>query len=133
MNRLKPPNSQLRRKFTPKLENIEAKFHPVYDSNRIYGQSDKVKTSLLIHCIGEKAREVYNAFVFSFTEDSRKYNKVLEHFEAYFGPWKNISYSHFKFFKYRQEPSQIFDNYLTEMRKLSSDCDLFELCESLLK
>ena len=86
MNRLKPPNSQLRRKFTPKLENIEAKFHPVYDSNRIYGQSDKVKTSLLIHCIGEKAREVYNAFVFSFTEDSRKYNKVLEHFEAYFGP-----------------------------------------------
>ena len=54
------------------------------------GKSDKVKTRLLLHCIGNKAREVYSTFAFLSTEDSMKYNKVLEHFEAYFGPRKNI-------------------------------------------
>ena len=55
------------------------------------GKSDEVKISLLLHCIGEKVREVYNTFVFSSTEDSMKYNRVLEHFEAYFGLRKDIT------------------------------------------
>ena len=87
---------------------------------------------MLLHCIGEKAREVYNTFAFSSTEDSKKYNKVLGHFEAYIGPRKKFTYSCFKFFAYRQEPGQKFDDYLTEMSKLTSDCDLLELCPSLL-
>ena len=100
------------------------------------GKRDEVKTSLLLHCIGEKVSEVYNTFVFSSAEDSMlsiKYNKVLEQFEAYFEPRKNITYSRFKFFTYRQEPGQTFNDYLTEMRKLSSDFDLLELLESLLR
>ena len=97
------------------------------------GKSEGVKASLLLHCIGEKSREVYNTSVFSSTEDSKKYNKVLGHFEAYIGPLKNITYSCFKFFTYRQEPGQTFDDYLTEMSKLSRDCDLLELRESLLR
>ena len=72
------------------------------------GTSDEVKTSLLLHCTGEKAREVYNTFVFSSTEDSMKYNKVLEHSGAYFGPQKNTTYSCFKFFTNQQEPGQTF-------------------------
>ena len=31
-----------------------------------------------------------------------------------------------------QEPGQTFDDYLTEMRNLSSDCDLLESSEWLL-
>ena len=96
-------------------------------------KSDEVKTSLLLHCFGEKAREVNNTIVFSSTEDSMKYNKVLKYFEAYFGPRKNITYSRFKSFTYRQESDQIFDGYLTEMRKLSSDCNLLAFRESLLR
>ena len=52
------------------------------------GKSDKAKTRLLLPCIEEKTRKVYNTFVFSSTEGSMKYNKVLDHFEAYFGPRK---------------------------------------------
>ena len=39
------------------------------------GKNDKVKINLLLHCIGEKAKEVYNTFVFSSTKDSVKYSK----------------------------------------------------------
>ena len=86
-------------------------------------------TSLLLHCIGEKTREVYNTFVFSSIEDFMKYNKVLEHFEAYFGPWKSITFV----LNFSCIDRKTFDDYLTEMRELSSDCDLFELREWLLR
>ena len=66
---------------------------------KVTSQKFAVTLRWLIH--GEKAREVYNTFVFSSTEDSMKDNKVSEHFEAYFGPRKNITYSRFKFFTYR--------------------------------
>ena len=39
----------------------------------------------------------------------------------------------FKFFTYRQETEQSFDDYMTELRKLSSDCELEGLRESLLR
>ena len=96
------------------------------------GKNEKVKINLLLHCIGEKAKVVYNTFVFSSTKDSIKYNKGQEHFEAYFGPRKNITYSSFKFFTYRQVLGQTFD-YYTEMRKLTSGCDLIQFGESLLR
>ena len=117
MDRLKPPNSlslegNLRQNWKTWKQNFTL-FMTVAECN---GKSHEVKTSLC-----------------SSTEDSMKYNKVLEHFEAYFGPRKNITYSRFKFFLYRQEPGQTFDDYLTEIRKLSSDCDLFKLHESFLR
>ena len=96
-------------------------------------KAEQVKTSLLLHCIGERAREVYNSFTFQSEADSMNYTKVLEQFEAYFGPCKNVTYSRFKFFTYRQELGQSFDDYHNEMRKLSVDCELLELRESLLK
>ena len=58
-----------------------------------------------------------------------KYNKVLEHFEAYFGPWKNITFV----LNFSHIDRKTFDDYLTKMRELSSDCDLFELREWLLR
>ena len=117
MDKFKPPNSlslegNLLQNWKTWKQNFTL-FTTVIECN---GKSDKVKTSLC-----------------SSTEDSMKYNKILEHFEAYFGPRKNITYSRFKFFTYRQEPGQTFDDYLIEMRKLSSDCDLFKLRKSLLR
>ena len=96
-------------------------------------KAEQVKTSLLLHCIGERAREVYNSFTFQSEADSMNYTKVVEQFEAYFGPRRNVTYSRFKFFTYRQELGQSFDDYHNEMRKLSVDCKLLELRESLLK
>ena len=94
---------------------------------------DTVKSSLLLHCIGERAREVYSTFNFSTTADSIKLEKIMEQFQAYFNPRKNITYSQFKFFTYRQEIGQSFDDYMTELRKLSSNCELEDLRESLLR
>ena len=62
-----------------------------------------------------------------------KLEKIMEQFEAYFNPRKNITYSRFKFFTYRQETGQSFDDYTTELKKLSSDFELEGLRESQLR
>ena len=65
--------------------------------------------------------------------DEMKLEKIMEQFETYFNPRKNITYSRFKFFTYGQEIGQCFDDYMPELRKLSSDCELEGLGESLLR
>ena len=92
MDRLKPPEENLLQNW----KTWKQSFTLFMTATEYNDKSDEVKTRLLLHCIGEKAREVFSSFVFS----SLKYNKVLEHFEAHFGPRKNITYSRFKFFRY---------------------------------
>ena len=75
-----------------------------------------VKSSLLLHCIGEKAREIYDTLTFDVADDNMKLDKILEKFEAYLAPRKNITYSRYKFLTYRQEEGQSFSKYLTAIR-----------------
>ena len=58
---------------------------------------DNVKGSLLLCCIGEQAKEVYNTFNISTTANSIKLETIIEQFEVYFNPRRNITYFRFKF------------------------------------
>ena len=61
------------------------------------GKSDIVKSSILLHCIGKPAKDVYNTFTFDNAEDNMKYDKIVEKFDAYFSPRKNLTFLHFTF------------------------------------
>ena len=80
----------------------------------------------MLHCIGDWARELDNTFNFSTTADLMK----LE-FESYFNPRKK--YYRFVVQIFYHLLGQFFDDYLTELRKLSSDCELGDLQELLLR
>ena len=58
---------------------------------------------------------------------------IIKQFKEYFNPRKNITYSWFKFVTYRQEIGQSFDDYMTEIRNLGSDCELEGLQELFLR
>ena len=79
MDRLKPPNSlSLKGNLLQNWKTWKQSFILFMTATEYNGKSDEVKTSLLLHCIEEKFREVYNTFVYSSIVDSMKYNKVLE-------------------------------------------------------
>ena len=40
-------------------------------------KSDKMKSSILLHCIGEKGRAIYNCFTFKSNDDKMKFSKYL--------------------------------------------------------
>ena len=96
-------------------------------------KNDKMKSSLLLHCIGPKAREIYDTLTFDEADDNMKLDKIMEKFEAYVAPRKNITYSRYKFLTFRQEEGQKFNAYLSEMKRLSHDCELGDKEASILR
>ena len=96
-------------------------------------KSDLVKSSILLTCIGKKGQEIYNTFSFDNVDDNMKFNIIIEKFDEYCSPRKNITFQRYKFFTCRQKEGQSFDQFVTELKKLSQDCEFGELCNSLIR
>ena len=64
-------------------------------------KSDKVKTSILLTCIGSKGREIYETFAFAEEGDKLKLKPVLEKFTEYCNPRKNITILRHQVFTYK--------------------------------
>ena len=96
-------------------------------------KSDKVQTSILLMCIGQKGRDVYNTFTFTTPDDKLKLKPVLEIFTEYCQPRKNITFLRYKFFSCRQKDGQLFDDFVTDLKKLSAECEFSELNDSLVR
>ena len=58
---------------------------------------------------------------------------VLEKFSQYCKPRKNITVLRHKFFTYRQQEGQNFHYFVTELKKLISECEFETLYDSLIK
>ena len=54
-------------------------------------KSDKIKTSILLTCIGPKGRDIYETFTFKQDTDKLKLKSVIEKFMSYCNPRKNIT------------------------------------------
>lgn len=90
------------------------------------GKTDKVKIAVLLNLLGDEALQVYNTFEYDAGEDSNKLETVLDKFEAYCNPIKNMVYEHYKFFKRDQNPNETVDQFVTALRQLASTCEFKE-------
>ena len=61
------------------------------------GKSDKIKTSILLTCIGEQGRDIYQTFEFT-GADNMKLEPVLSKFSSYCNPRSNKTICRHKFF-----------------------------------
>ena len=96
-------------------------------------KSDAVKTSRLLTAIGSRARDVYYTFTFDAEGDNMKLKKVIEKFDEYMSPRKNITYMRYRFFSYNQLDGQSVDEYVTELKSRSEHCEFGELKNSLVR
>ena len=96
-------------------------------------KSDKIKSSILLHCIGEKGREIYNCFTVEPNDDKMKFSEILEKFHEYCNPRKNLTFLRYKFLTYRQKEGESFDDFVTQLKNLSTDCEFGELKDSLIR
>ena len=55
------------------------------------GQNGKVKTSVLLTCVGQKGRETYETFNFDNRGDEMRLASVLQKFSEHCSPRKNIT------------------------------------------
>ena len=78
-------------------------------------KDDKIKTCILLSCIGSKGCKVYGTFDFAEPDDAKKLNVILEMFDTYCQPKKNITISQHKFFTNKQQEGQTFSDFVTAL------------------
>ena len=93
----------------------------------------KVQTSILLTCIGAKGRDIYSTFTFEPDADKHVLGRVVEKFDTYCQPRKNLTFLRNRFFTCRQTSGQRFDDYVTELRQRSKDCEFGDICDSLIR
>ncbi|KAL7870688.1 hypothetical protein SRHO_G00081850 [Serrasalmus rhombeus] len=81
---------------------------------------------------GDEALEVYNNFMFE-EGDEMKLDTIIEKFEAYCIPKRNVTYERHRFFTCVKKPGETIDQYVTELRNRSKSCEFGELTDSLIK
>jgi hypothetical protein len=91
-----------------------------------------MKISILLTCIGKQGREIYNTFQFVEGEEM-KFKVVVQMFQDYCSPRKNIRFMRHKFFTCKQRDGQSFDEFVTELKKRSAECEFEALRESLIR
>ena len=97
------------------------------------GKYGKVKTLVLLTCIGQKGRQIYEAFNSGSPDDEMGLASVLQKFSKYCNPRKNITILRHKFFKYRQHEGQNFHGFVTELKKHGSECEFETLRDYLIR
>ena len=87
-------------------------------------KSEQVQVATLLTVIGEEAREVYSTFTgWAAVGDSSKIDPVLNKFEEYCKPRKNIPFERYRFNRRTQESGESYDQYRTSLRQLAESCD----------
>ena len=113
-------------------ESFKQSFDIYSDALELSAKSQKTQIGVLLHCIGKRGQQIFQTLTFDPPEDKDTYKKVVEKFDAEFSPRKNVTYERFKFNTCSQASGQCIEDYITELRKLSSSCEFGTLCSSLI-
>jgi len=93
-------------------------------------KEEAMQVATLLTVIGEEAREVYTTFTWSTAGDKTKIQKVLDKFQEYCQPFKNIPFERYKFNRRAQEMGESYDQYRTCLRKLADECQFGTITEA---
>lgn len=85
-------------------------------------KDDEVKVALLLNCIGDEGLDVFNNFSLSET-NKKNYQKVIEEFDSYMIPKKNIIYERYVFNIRVQKEGEVFESFLQDLKSLVKTCE----------
>ncbi|KAJ8019064.1 hypothetical protein HOLleu_42587 [Holothuria leucospilota] len=96
MDRLSPPPKlQMEGNLSENWKRFKQQFLLYLTSAGYEGKEAKIKTSLLLHVIGEEALDIYNTFTFTNDAEGNPTNMnleiVMDKFQNYCTPKKNIT------------------------------------------
>ena len=78
----------------------------------------------LLAVIGKEANKVFRTFVWSSEGDDKKIEVALKQCEDYCIPRQNVTYERFCLFTRDQAPTENVDQYMMELRRIASNCNL---------
>ncbi|XP_076666560.1 uncharacterized protein LOC143368070 [Andrena cerasifolii] len=98
------------------------RFEIYLTANDFQQKSDEIKVAMLLNTIGEEGIEIFNNFDFS-DDDRKTYDLIIQRFDTYLLPKKNVVYERYVFYKRNQEVNEPIENFVKDLKKLSQSCE----------
>ena len=98
-------------------------------------KNEEEKIALFLHVAKSSAIEVYNTFAFDSTDEanSETFANVLDKFEKYGNPKKNITYERYISFIHNQERGEPVESFVKDLMLKAKTCEFLTLRDSLTK
>ena len=96
-------------------------------------QDSKKRVATLLTIIGKEAVNIFNTFKWNSEEEKENITKVIEKFDEYCIPRKNLTYERYVFNTRKQNDTENIDDYVTSLKLLASNCEYGAIEESLIK
>ena len=99
----------------------------------LISKGEGIQAATLLHVVGPDTLEVYNTFSWEDADDKSKVAKILEKFEAYCVPRKNITWERHVFNTRNQRDGETIDQYVTDLKTKAQTCEFKDLKDSLIR
>ncbi|XP_061725450.1 uncharacterized protein LOC133531325 isoform X1 [Cydia pomonella] len=100
-----------------------------FDACELSKKTSAIQINILLHIVGEQCRELYEQLNVKCTT----VEQVLDEFKKYFDQRKNLTVERHRFFTRNQAESETIEQYVFDLKKLSTSCEFGTLCDSLIK
>ncbi|KAG7299621.1 hypothetical protein JYU34_016606 [Plutella xylostella] len=110
-------------------EDWKKSFNVYFEACELNKKDPNVQINILLHVIGAKCREVYDQK----PSKCSTLKQALEIFDNFFLPKKNVTVERHKFFTRDQLNSESIEQYVYELNKMASNCELKDLSSELVK
>ena len=94
-------------------------------------KTEKEKCKAFLYVIGKEGREIFNTFVFA--EQKDKLEPLLEKFESYCIPKKNVTMERHKFNTRTQGSTELIDQFVTDLKNIARDCEFGDIKNDLIR
>ncbi|GFO04658.1 multiple epidermal growth factor-like domains 10, partial [Plakobranchus ocellatus] len=116
-----PPCLHLEGNLAENWRKWQQRFQLYLEASELDKKPKKQQKAILLHTIGPDALELFNAFTFSEEEDIDDIRVIMQKFEEYCKPKRNLIYDRHQFLTKQQQEGESFDQFVTELKRLSAD------------
>lgn len=92
-----------------------------------------IQTATFLHVIGEEGMDIFNTFKWEAEGDQSRLETILQRFEEYFVPKKNITFERHIFNSRHQREGETIDDFVKELKTIVKGCEYGDLTESIVK
>ena len=101
-------------------------------ASSLSGKDAKVQAATFLHVVGPEALEIYNTFTWDNADDKNKVDKIVETFDQYCNPRKNVAWECHKFNMRNQQPGESINQYVTDLKTKAQMCEFAQLKDRLI-
>lgn len=117
-----PPPLKVQGNLSINWKNFRQQFDVFMVASEKKTKSKAIQVAILLNVIGEEGVNIFNNFTLT-KEEKDDMEKVLNEFELYCNPRKNIVFQRYTFHKRNQKDGEAFDSFLTDIQKLVQGCE----------